>query len=195
MVRLTGLALHCRYVDDTTRLQKLAVTTRRQGILMLRRKHQFETCLPLVAGLELGKRANMGSFAESSRASVARILVIDDDHAVLATIEILLARHDHEVVVSDDGRKGFDLFRTGTFDLLIVDIFMPAMDGLETMKLVHRDRPEVPIIVISGHEPRLVSESAPNLACGIASICLTAAAATIGTPMASASSMQSLTSL
>jgi DNA-binding NtrC family response regulator len=95
-------------------------------------------------------------------AFVARILVIDDDHAVLATIEILLARHAHEVVVSDDGRKGIDLFRTGTFDLLIVDIFMPAMDGLETMKLVHRYRPEVPIIVISGHEPRLVSESAPN---------------------------------
>jgi DNA-binding NtrC family response regulator len=104
----------------------------------------------------------MGGFAESSRASVARILVIDDDHAVLATIEILLARHAHEVVVSDDGRKGIDLFRTGSFDLLIVDIFMPAMDGLETMKLVHRYRPEVPIIVISGNEPRLVSESAPN---------------------------------
>jgi DNA-binding NtrC family response regulator len=93
---------------------------------------------------------------------VARILVIDDDHAVLATIEILLARHAHDVVVTDDGRKGLNLFRTGTFDLLIVDIFMPAMDGLETMKLVHLCRPEVPVIVISGHEPRLESEYAPN---------------------------------
>lgn len=100
--------------------------------------------------------------AESSRVSVASILVIDDDHAVLATIEILLTRQAHNVVVTDDGRKGLELFRTRAFDLLIVDIFMPAMDGLETMKLVHRFRPEVPVVVISGHEPRLVSEVAPN---------------------------------
>jgi CheY-like chemotaxis protein len=93
---------------------------------------------------------------------VASILVIDDDHAVLATIEILLKRHAHQVVVTDDGRKGLALFRTGAFDLLIVDIFMPAMDGLETMKQVHRDRPEVPVIVISGYEPRLASELSPN---------------------------------
>jgi CheY-like chemotaxis protein len=94
--------------------------------------------------------------------SVASILVIDDDHAVLATIRLLLERHSHDVVVTDDGRKGLDLFRTGTFDLLIVDIFMPAMDGLETMNLVHRYRPEVPVIVISGHEVRSASKYAPN---------------------------------
>ena len=123
---------------------------------------RFKDNNKLVPNLELDKHATIGGFTESSRASVASILVIDDDHAVLATIEIILAGHAHEVVVTDDGRKGLDLFRTGTFDLLIVDIFMPAMDGLETMKLVHRYRPEVPIIVISGHEPRLVSESAPN---------------------------------
>jgi CheY-like chemotaxis protein len=93
---------------------------------------------------------------------VANILVIDDDHAVLATIKLLLERHSHDVVVTDDGRKGLDLFRTGTFDLLIVDIFMPAMDGLETMNLVHRYRPEVPVIVISGHEVRSTSRHTPN---------------------------------
>ena len=47
-------------------------------------------------------------------------------------------------------------------DLMIVDIFMPAMDGLETMKQVHRYRPEVPVIVISGYAPRPTPESAPD---------------------------------
>jgi CheY-like chemotaxis protein len=102
------------------------------------------------------------SRANRGEDSVASILVIDDDHAVLATIRLLLERHSHDVVVTDDGRKGLDLFRTGTFDLLIVDIFMPAMDGIETMNLVHRYRPEVPVIVISGHEVRSASKSAPN---------------------------------
>jgi CheY-like chemotaxis protein len=93
---------------------------------------------------------------------VAGILVIDDDHAVLATIKMLLERDAHVVVVTDDGRKGLDLFETGPFDLLIVDIFMPAMDGLETMNLARRYRPEVPVIVMSGHAPRSAVEAAPD---------------------------------
>jgi DNA-binding NtrC family response regulator len=93
---------------------------------------------------------------------VASILVIDDDHAVLETIRIVLEREAHDVVVTDDGRKGLELFRTSTFDVLIVDIFMPAMDGLETMSLVHRLRPTVPVIVISGHEVRSASKHAPD---------------------------------
>jgi CheY-like chemotaxis protein len=82
---------------------------------------------------------------------VASILVIDDDSAVLATIKLLLDRAGHDVVVAKDGRNGLKVFESGQFDLLIVDIFMPGMDGLETMRLVHRQRPEVPILVISGH--------------------------------------------
>jgi CheY-like chemotaxis protein len=50
------------------------------------------------------------------------------------------------------------LLETGKFDLLIVDIFMPGMDGFETMRLVRRSRPEIPIIVISGHQFRSASD-------------------------------------
>ncbi|CAN5530251.1 response regulator [soil metagenome] len=82
---------------------------------------------------------------------MANILIADDDDAVQQIIKILLQRSGHQVTGADDGRKALQLFREGTFDLLIVDIFMPGMDGLETMKLVHQYRPNVPIIVISGH--------------------------------------------
>jgi CheY-like chemotaxis protein len=50
------------------------------------------------------------------------------------------------------------LLETGKFDLLIVDIFMPGMDGFETMRLVRRSRPEIPIIVLSGHQFRSASD-------------------------------------
>jgi CheY-like chemotaxis protein len=93
---------------------------------------------------------------------VASILVIDDDPAVLATIKMLLVRDAHAVAVTDDGRKGLELFKTGPFDLLIVDIFMPAMDGLETMNQARRYRPEVPVLVMSGHAKRSVPQSAPD---------------------------------
>lgn len=81
---------------------------------------------------------------------MANILIVDDDIAVQAVIRLLLERDGHEVEVASDGLNGLRIFETGKFDLLVVDIFMPGMDGLETMRLVHQQRPDIPIIVISG---------------------------------------------
>jgi CheY-like chemotaxis protein len=82
--------------------------------------------------------------------ALANILIVDDDSAVQATIRILLERAGHSVVTASDGRKGLAIFEAGDFDLLFLDIFMPGMDGLETMRLIHQQRPLIPIIVISG---------------------------------------------
>jgi CheY-like chemotaxis protein len=81
---------------------------------------------------------------------LASILVVDDDPAVRMTIQLLLERSGHRVVAADDGRKGLAAFEAGDFDLLFLDVFMPGMDGLETMRLMRERRPEIPIIVISG---------------------------------------------
>jgi CheY-like chemotaxis protein len=81
---------------------------------------------------------------------LAKILVVDDDPAVQMTIRLLLERAGHEVVVAGDGQKGIAAFETCDFDLLFLDIFMPGMDGLETMRHIHRQQPAMPVIVISG---------------------------------------------
>jgi CheY-like chemotaxis protein len=93
---------------------------------------------------------------------VAKILIVDDDSAVQATIRLLLERAGHSVVVADDGRKGLAVFEAGDFDLLFLDIFMPGMDGLETMRLVHQQQPLLPIIVISGNPITSESGSGPD---------------------------------
>ena len=82
---------------------------------------------------------------------MARILIVDDDSAVQATIRLILERAGHDVVAAGDGRKGLAVFEAGDFDLLFLDIFMPGMDGIETMRMVHQQRPLIPIIVISGN--------------------------------------------
>lgn len=84
------------------------------------------------------------------RSALAKILVVDDDAAVQATIRILLERAGHSVVGAGDGRKALAVFEAGNFDLVFLDIFMPGMDGLETMRLMHLQQPLIPIIVISG---------------------------------------------
>ena len=91
---------------------------------------------------------------------MAKILVVDDDIAVQATIRLLLERAGHSVVVAGDGRTGLAIIESGEFDLLFLDIFMPGMDGLETMRLVHQQQPLVPIIVISGNP--VASGSGPD---------------------------------
>ena len=93
---------------------------------------------------------------------MASILVIDDDRAVLATIKMLLERAEHSIEAVDNSHAGLKLLGTRAFDLLIVDIFMPGMDGFETMRQVHQLRPEMPVIVISGQQFRLASERQPD---------------------------------
>jgi DNA-binding NtrC family response regulator len=93
---------------------------------------------------------------------VASILVIDDDRAVLSTVKLLLERATHAVEAVDNSRAGLRLLDTHKFDLLIVDIFMPGMDGFETMRLVHRSQPEMPVIVISGQQFRSAAERGPD---------------------------------
>ena len=92
--------------------------------------------------------------------ALAKILIVDDDSAVQLTIRLLLERAGHNVTTASDGRKGLALFEAGDFDLLFVDIFMPGMDGFETMRMVHQQKPLTPIIVISGRP--MPSDSGPD---------------------------------
>ena len=93
---------------------------------------------------------------------MARILIVDDDTAVQTTVRLLLERAGHSVVAAGDGRKGLALFEKEDFDLLFLDIFMPGMDGFETMRLVRQLRPQIPIVVISGRPISPDEGSAPD---------------------------------
>ena len=81
---------------------------------------------------------------------MAEFLIVDDDVAVQGTVRVLLERAGHSVAAAGDGRKGLAVFEAGGFDLLLLDIFMPTMDGLETMRLIRQRQPLIPIIAISG---------------------------------------------
>jgi CheY-like chemotaxis protein len=104
----------------------------------------------------------MGIPAAAENLTLARILVVDDDVAVQMTVRLLLERAGHIVVTAGDGRKGLSLCETGDFDLLFLDIFMPGMDGFETMRMVRQQHPLIPIIVISGRPISVEPGVAPD---------------------------------
>lgn len=79
-----------------------------------------------------------------------RVLVIDDDRLILTTISILLKAEGYEVETAQSGRAGLAAFEQSPCDLLIVDIFMPGMDGVKSIKAFRQISPALPIIAISG---------------------------------------------
>ena len=81
---------------------------------------------------------------------MARVLVIDDDKSVCAAIEALLRYQDCIAILAESGSVGARTFEDSQFDLVMVDIFMPGMDGLETIKGFRERAPTVPIVAMSG---------------------------------------------
>jgi CheY-like chemotaxis protein len=81
---------------------------------------------------------------------MARILVADDDRQVREKIRALLRAENVDIVMIGDGRAAIQAITKGDFDLVILDIFMPGIDGLESIRTLSKQRPDIPIIAISG---------------------------------------------
>jgi DNA-binding response OmpR family regulator len=81
---------------------------------------------------------------------MARILIIDDDDTLRGILTKGLTHAGHSVSQANNGRKGVALFRSDPPDLVITDLVMPEQEGMETIKILHRDFPRIPIIAMSG---------------------------------------------
>lgn len=79
-----------------------------------------------------------------------RILVIEDDEQYRLMLTRMLQRAGYEVAAAPDGEEGIRLFRLQPADLVISDIFMPGKEGMETIRELHRDYPDLKIIAMSG---------------------------------------------
>jgi two-component system response regulator (stage 0 sporulation protein F) len=92
----------------------------------------------------------------------SRILVVDDDKAVRTAVKIILEHNGFDVVLAPDGASAIQAVETDEFSLIIVDIFMPGMDGLETIRTFKRRAPGVPVIAMSGFMFRDSAKPAPD---------------------------------
>jgi len=82
---------------------------------------------------------------------MAKILVVDDELSMRQFLEILLKKEGHEVVCMEEGGQALARFREESFDLVISDIRMPKMDGLELLKKIKEHRPQAAIIMITAY--------------------------------------------
>ncbi len=84
---------------------------------------------------------------------MSRILVIEDESAIRRVLVKILAEEndDYEVQEAEDGLSGIEIIKKEDFDLVLCDIKMPKMDGVEVLEAAKKIKPEVPFIMISGH--------------------------------------------
>lgn len=82
---------------------------------------------------------------------MAKILVIDDEKSIRNTLKDILETEEHEVVTAEDGAGGLELFSEGKYDVVLCDIKMQEMDGIEVLGKLMEDPQDVPVIMISGH--------------------------------------------
>ena len=81
---------------------------------------------------------------------MASILVIDDDPLVREAVGTMLRVRGHEVTFAKDGKSGIDAALASAFDLAIVDLFMPGIDGLKVIQAIRQSAPRLPMIAASG---------------------------------------------
>ncbi|MBV9561710.1 MAG: response regulator [Bradyrhizobium sp.] len=81
---------------------------------------------------------------------MTHILFIDDDTAIRDAVELLLTTSGFTVAMAENGRAGLALYQSCKPDLIVTDVLMPDMEGIETIIHLRKLDPAVPIVAISG---------------------------------------------
>jgi two-component system nitrogen regulation response regulator NtrX len=82
---------------------------------------------------------------------LSTILVVDDEQGIREVLQDVLADEGHRVITVEDGFRALEILEEGTVDLVILDVWLPNMGGIDVLKRIHDGWPEIEVVVISGH--------------------------------------------
>ncbi len=82
---------------------------------------------------------------------MSKILVIDDERSIRNTLKDILEYEKYEVDLAEDGKKGIEKVKQTEYDIILCDIKMPGLDGIEVLEELHPMAPDTPVVMISGH--------------------------------------------
>jgi DNA-binding response OmpR family regulator len=79
-----------------------------------------------------------------------RLLVVDDDSVITSTFETILRGEGHDVLTAPDGREALEHLRQVPFDLALLDLLLPDMDGWSLLRHIRELRPSVRVVILCG---------------------------------------------
>jgi len=84
---------------------------------------------------------------------MSKLLIVEDEEAIRRVLVKILKEDDskYDIKEASDGVKAIQLVKNEDFDLILCDIKMPKMDGIEVLEIVKKEKPELPVVMISGH--------------------------------------------
>ena len=82
---------------------------------------------------------------------MSKILVIDDEKSIRNTLKEVLEYENHQVDLAEDGPTGLEMFSANSYDVILCDIKMSKMDGIEVLLKINESAADTPVIMISGH--------------------------------------------
>jgi DNA-binding NtrC family response regulator len=96
---------------------------------------------------------------------MAKILLIDDEVSILQSIGIVLQSDGHEIMALRDSGEAAEAVKSGDYDLIITDIRMTPVDGMQILRLAHEQHPPKPTIVISAYNAKETIQKSFSLGC------------------------------
>jgi CheY-like chemotaxis protein len=112
--------------------------------------------------------------SRKSAKGLTRVLIIDDDDSVSAAISAILAGRRYETAIAPRAYAGIHALRNSSFDVVMIDIFMPGLNGLDAIKHIRRES-SIPIIAMSGFQLRRATDAGDYLDLAVqrgASLCM-----------------------
>lgn len=88
--------------------------------------------------------------SKSTASARPTVLVVDDDLALLDSLKLLLEVDGFAVAIAENGVRGLQAFRNREPDIVVIDVMMPKLDGIESVRQMRRERPDAKIVVMSG---------------------------------------------
>ena len=84
---------------------------------------------------------------------MSKILIIEDEAAIRRVLKKIITEENdkYQVEEAEDGLSGIEMIKNNDYDLVLCDIKMPKMDGVEVLERTQKIKPEIPMLMISGH--------------------------------------------
>ncbi|MFQ3675120.1 MAG: response regulator [Endomicrobiia bacterium] len=97
-----------------------------------------------------------------------KVLIIDDEQGIRDLLTFLLKPKGFDITCAEDGLEGIEKFKKESFDIVLLDIHMPKMNGLEVLKVIKKIKPEqIVIIFSSSSDPQFELEKKAELSFGV----------------------------
>lgn len=87
--------------------------------------------------------------------TLVKILVVDDEASIVTLLQFNIEKAGFDVVTAEDGRTGYELALSEKPDLIVLDLMLPEMDGIEVTKKLRQDKVNVPILMLTAKDEEL----------------------------------------